>query len=127
MVKEVLDSKLWGEKPEELKPLLRFTEANNFSIEVTITAFRAGIPLSSMEGDFGESIMASFPEGMLNVNSKRLRAIINKEFIGIDHKVKIVRSGEGYNTQYSIIGIKTEKPAEKLAEKPAKAPKKVSE
>lgn len=119
MVKENLDTKLWGEKPEELKPLLRFTESNNFTIEVTITANRNGIPLTSMEGDFGTSIMANFPEGMLNVNSKRLRAVINKEFIGVDHKVKIVRSGEGYNTQYAIIGVKEEKPA--------KAPKKNQE
>ncbi|MDD5014414.1 MAG: hypothetical protein PHW73_04840 [Atribacterota bacterium] len=113
MPKETLDSKLWGEKPEELKPLLRFTEANNFTLEVTITANRAGIPLSSMEGDFGLSIMATFPEGMLNVTSKRLRAVINKEFIGVDHKVKIVRSGEGFNTQYAIIRMKEEKPTKK--------------
>jgi hypothetical protein len=110
MVEKIENTSLWGEKPEELKTILRFNMGNQYTVIITVPGKRKDVPLSKMEGDFGESLMAEFPEGLLNVNSKRLRASIDTMFIGVAHKVKIVRSGEGYNTKYECTHVSEEKP-----------------
>ena len=93
----------------ERTELLLFKEENNFCVEVTLEHDIREYTIEQVDAPFGISCQIRMKEGYLTVNSKRLKLALLElcDYIaenGMEYPIRIAinRSGEGYNTHYTI-------------------------
>jgi hypothetical protein len=92
------ENDVWNVEESELKDILKFDEEHDNTVVVTRPANMNTLRVFKMAGPFGDSLMAEFPEGLVNITSKRIRIAINLAKAG---KISIHRSGTGYATKYT--------------------------
>jgi hypothetical protein len=91
------EAEIWDVKEEEMRPILKFDDEHNNEVVITRPVDMKTLRVFKMAGTFGDSLMAEFPEGLVNITSKRVRIAINNAKPG---KIVVMRSGTGFNTLY---------------------------
>lgn len=102
------EENVWDVKDEDIIKFLNFEEVNHFTLEITLEKSVEEYELIQFNAPFGITSSIRVPEGMLGVNSKRLRRQLKKvsdllsEQKAYPKKIRIRRIGFGFDTQYSI-------------------------